>query len=108
MNENVNEDDDLEAEEARLLDEYTILLAAYEMSGARDKYEAEQAEEEFLEEFGNLCHEELLDVIREYRKDWESLQADLHNTKMSNVTKEHNIQKINEISFNLMPTLKNN
>jgi predicted metal-dependent phosphoesterase TrpH len=96
MNENVNEDDDLEAEEARLLDEYTILLAAYEMSGARDKYEAEQAEEEFLEEFGVLCHEELLDVIRENRKDWKRLRADLQNAKISIKAKEHLIQKIYE------------
>jgi len=96
MNENVNEDDDLEAEEALLLDEYTILLANYEMSGARDKYEAEQKEQEFLEEFGNLCREELLDVIREYRKDWERLLADLHNTKMSKEAKEQRIKNIDE------------
>jgi hypothetical protein len=80
MNENVNEDDDLEAEEARLLDEYTIFLAAYEMSGDREMYETKEA---LLNEYGTYCLIELASILKEYQEDWETLR---HAAKESETT----------------------
>jgi hypothetical protein len=77
MNENVNEDDDLEAEEARLLDEYAITFAAFEMRGDRAMYEAKEA---LLNEYGTYCLIELLSILKEYQEDWETLR---HTVKES-------------------------
>jgi hypothetical protein len=88
MNENVNEDedDDLETEEARLLDEYAISFAAFEMSGDRDMYEAKQV---LLNEYGTYCLIELVTILKEYQEDWETLH---HTVKES----ESAFKKIDE------------
>jgi hypothetical protein len=80
MNENVNEDDDLEAEEARLLDEYAITFAAFEMRGDRAMYEAKEA---LLNEYGTYCLIELASILKEYQEDWETLR---HAAKESETT----------------------
>jgi hypothetical protein len=72
INENANEDnDDLEAEEALLLDEYAISFAAFEMSADREMYEAKEA---LLNEYGTYCLIELARILKEYQEDWETLR----------------------------------
>lgn len=61
-----------------LFESEMIADIAFDMSGAREKYEAEQAEREFMEDVGDLSREELLGVLREERAEWERMHVRLY------------------------------
>ena len=93
MNENVNEDDDLEAEEAQLLDEYAISFAAFDMSADREMIEAKEA---LLNEYGTYCLIELASLLKEYQEDWEHLRRSFRKSETTIKEKENLIEEIEE------------
>ncbi len=66
------------AENEAVIDDDLIANTAYEMTNFRERYEAEQEEREFMEDVGGLSLDQLLDVLREERRDWERLHVELY------------------------------